>query len=774
MTNYSIGEEISASAPIALSWSPPGLAKHRRSALAALTANLVLSIWSSDGQPKDESSWRRNLIINNALADYFLVNAPEDPSHVEESTGERVRLRSRVRAFAWAPAFSNSDAYAMGTSLSYGPHLVVVCNDDNQLVLVLIESPASTFGAVDDWNAQVLAHVTLTQCPQTEVTEPKVLDDLVKQQRHLSHVAWSPWNAHGESQLSVIVYATNEDVRARVVNYYRGHFTFGDEVVYSDMKMRYSGLMKLSPIVERGNLLTLALFTDTNLVYLKVSMQNAHIVERRTHDLDGRWDPISGAVWDLAQPQKPRLHFSSLISTIHNSTAVLEISAEGLQVLGAPSWRDQVENSAVLFSAKNDLRGNSKVKVWGLAASPLGDFIATCTSVHPSDMIEYGSPNDRRGTIAVSALRQYQQSHSSLPMWDISAEGLLFSLKKLAENTVEKSDHIPAFIEHMIERLAQEYGAMSTTYDTDSTPHYSTQSDTTAIGVLVRKWKRLAFFEPHSLRDRYTIIVSYACNYEGSNDLPRTLIAYRLAMASQSMWTTCMQSDFSAEIMAHHRQMIRLIKALIDPTVKEGAPYAHNPEITEKASLAHTSLQGKIEESYKIPMDVTDCATDICDFCTAPIPFTNLTSATCLNGHQFPRCGLSFLAIQAPGITKYCGICSTPYLNQNFVAAQEDNGQTSMAVDNSRLSIKDIPSDTLRGPNNDEDVLTGDANNLQSSEVSDDAQKRNDGNLESFDSPQDTEEQGASEQKTSPVALAKLLFLACDVCIYCGGKFIGS
>ena len=29
------------------------------------------------------------------------------------------------------------------------------------------------------------------------------------------------------------------------------------------------------------------------------------------------------------------------------------------------------------------------------------------------------------------------------------------------------------------------------------------------------------------------------------------------------------------------------------------------------------------------------------------------------------------------------------------------------------------------------------------------------------------------ERKELPVTLARVLFLACDVCIYCGGKFIG-
>ena len=127
---------------------------------------------------------------------------------------------------------------------------------------------------------------------------------------------------------------------------------------------------------------------------------------------------------------------------------------------------------------------------------------------------------------------------------------------------------------------------------------------------------------------------------------------------------------------------------------------------------------------------------DRCEFCNAAIPFTDLTTATCLNGHQFPRCGLSFIAIQAPGITKYCGICSTPFFSEELVAAQErghmmvnsevqENGMTDQKMTNGELS-----------------ETGGDRRSV--------------------------EEKGGIRP-----TLAQLLFFACDACIYCGGKFIG-
>ena len=94
IANYSIGEEISNSAPVSIAWSPSGLAKHRKCALAVLTANLTLSIWSAEGKPQDESSWARRLIINDALVEHF-SGCDDEPSYLTVPNKERLRLRGR-------------------------------------------------------------------------------------------------------------------------------------------------------------------------------------------------------------------------------------------------------------------------------------------------------------------------------------------------------------------------------------------------------------------------------------------------------------------------------------------------------------------------------------------------------------------------------------------------------------------------------------------------------------------------------------------------------
>jgi hypothetical protein len=699
LSTFSVGEEISASLPTAIAWSEPGLAKYKRCALAVLTSNLVLSIWSADGKPQEESSWSRTLIVNDVLRAYFLGNNTAGPSHITSDRVEEIRLRTRIRTFAWAPAFSEFPC-TLGTRTSYGQNIIAVSNDDNHLVFVAINSPTSTLGAKRSWTAEVLACFLLQPDPTAVFSDPAFFDDLMQQQRFISHVAWSPWITRGNSYCSVIAYATNGDVRTRPVTYSDKKLELGDEMIYPDIELRHNGPMRWCHAVTDDKFM-LALFTSSGLVHAEVSPDDASFVDRSTHDLNGRWDQVSGAIWDCGQLSTPRLHFTSMQSTLQSSTATVEVSSGQLIDLPAPSWREQIRNSLILFSVKNDLKGNSRAKVWGLASSPLNDFIATCYSAHPSDMIEYGPPAERRGTVAISALRQ------SFPATSVSAEGVLFTLSKLVENTVEDAEQIPTFAKETAEKLFLAYGP-SQDFD-KSNDSSATSSDSTDLEVLLGNFKTTTFLEENTLRDRYAILVSYACNATSSNDLPKTLIAYRLASSIQKLSSDLSRLPFSAEVLAQHKEVVNLIRVI---------------------TQADSDVDSTPENSMAV---VGNGWTDTCDFCSAPIPLTDLTTAMCTNGHQFPRCGLSFLAIQAPGITKYCGICRTPYLSEEFVAAQEvENEKQVVGCNGAEETQEQLTSDVVRGRISDTEGGTD----------------------------------------TRPVTLAKVLFLGCDVCIYCGGKFV--
>lgn len=711
LTNFSIGEEISPSVPIAISWSPPGLAKYRRCALAVLTSNLVLSIWSAEGKLHEESSWNRRLLINDALTDYFSTSGATQVSRVAPTTEEQLRLRTRLRSFAWSPALPTA-TNTMGTQPLFDRQWLVVGNDDNQLVVMAVESPTSTFGSTQSWKATVLMHMTLEPEEECMFTDPLFFDDLMKQQRFISHVAWSPWIPQGNGYQSVIVYATNEEVRGRVITCTDDELKPGVEVIYPGINLRFSGAVSWCPKLKDDEKAVLALFTSSGLSYLTISIRDASIVDNAEHDLDGRWDQISGTAWDYENQWSPRLHFSSLLTTVQSPTAVVEESSGGLKSVKAPNWKEKIENSVVLFSVKNDLKGYSKTKVWGLTASPLGDFIASCNSLHPSDSIEYGPPADRRGTIALSTLRQYSKIRESFPHRNTTAEGVLFTLKKLVENTVEDVDQMPAFAEDVINKLLLVYKPIDTTDDDFLV------SELDDLNEYIRRFKIRAMFSENSLRDRYSILVAHACNDTGSNELARTLISYRLAIALEKLSPALAKTAFSKEVLSHHKQLVALIESLFlcEDTDMENTDRVEAEQSAARresvsmntddiADSTAPSLTDRAPSVSQAEHHATAIPADRCDLCSALIPFTDLNTATCANGHQFPRCGISLIAIQAPGITKYCGICSTPFLSEAFVQAQEAGEGLSV-----------------------------------------------------------------SEPKAT---LARVLFQTCDVCVFCGGKFVG-
>ncbi|KAG2414814.1 hypothetical protein HFD88_006002 [Aspergillus terreus] len=56
-----------------------------------------------------------------------------------------------------------------------------------------------------------------------------------------------------------------------------------------------------------------------------------------------------------------------------------------------------------------------------------------------------------------------------------------------------------------------------------------------------------------------------------------------------------------------------------------------------------------------------------CDICDAQLSWYSAQEAQCSDGHLFVRCGLSFLAIQEPGISKLCSVCGTEYYNEDLI-----------------------------------------------------------------------------------------------------------
>jgi hypothetical protein len=67
-----------------------------------------------------------------------------------------------------------------------------------------------------------------------------------------------------------------------------------------------------------------------------------------------------------------------------------------------PSWKTAISHHLALFDADQELDGHVKTLVWGLVASPLGDFVASCSTFHPSDMLQYCIPAEQETLLSIT------------------------------------------------------------------------------------------------------------------------------------------------------------------------------------------------------------------------------------------------------------------------------------------------------------------------------------------------------------------------------------
>lgn len=149
--DYSIGEEQSTSIVTALEWSPPGLAKHRRSVLAVLTSNLILSLWAADSDPTVNENWKRVIVLYNAFEKSWERRCLS--KNLAMPTGNALARKLRVRSMAWAPQIRRKpEKCEKSFETTWGVFVLAVTNDDGEIIFLLISSPYTTSSTAWDCN----------------------------------------------------------------------------------------------------------------------------------------------------------------------------------------------------------------------------------------------------------------------------------------------------------------------------------------------------------------------------------------------------------------------------------------------------------------------------------------------------------------------------------------------------------------------------------------------------------------------------------------------
>lgn len=235
--HFSIGEEQSTSVVTALAWSPPGLAMHKRSVLAVLTSNLVVSFWASVADPVVTASWQRVFVLNHAVEKSWERRCFS--KQLPMPTESQLRRKLRIRSMAWAPRIRQwPEKYQHSVETKWGMFLIAVANDDGEVVLLLISSPYTTEST--SWDSHIVKLISLDQRGSTgggfaakdmiiheslnreSIPEPQskhrpddkssaksigishhrpsLFSSAVRGNISIDHIAWGPWKFNADAE----------------------------------------------------------------------------------------------------------------------------------------------------------------------------------------------------------------------------------------------------------------------------------------------------------------------------------------------------------------------------------------------------------------------------------------------------------------------------------------------------------------------------------------------------------------------------------------------
>ncbi|KAJ5814527.1 Transcription factor IIIC zinc-finger [Penicillium riverlandense] len=610
--DFSIAAEQSPSTVRALAWSPPGLGRFRRSVLAVLTSNLVLSLYEPLGPRRQ---WTKVGIVNHSLRNHF--SPSEDPN------GLALR-KCLIRSFIWCPSLKipASDTDSMLDSESrWGVQMLAVSNDHNDVIILQVHRSAP----VSSYSIELLGLRSpdapgsqySTYCPGS------ILENALQTKQRVISVSCGPWiaspetntdNAYAATSLVVMVYGSQ--LRMMKVTAALKASDTAEPPIYNmavDVtahplsslaqtwhEHHFTGLLHWVPMKA-----DFALAASVNAGYFTIHIPHSVYGgnEKKLNQTKARGHPLyesttSEGVETQSRHLEPISAMTSLsnerthTSTLHLGTlgglcfkTTIEKSNEKVSAQ-FPQWRKTVEDLRERFDLNHDLSGWSVARIWGLTSRR--NVIAALFTRHGTDMVEYKVSADDRAMLIFSTEDGEHEEDSQA----------LFAPTIPQQETVcarEKRESATQFVLR--------------NYDDD---------------------------QPHGQR----LVYAAACS----------------AIIDQ-------QSD---PTRAQARQ------ALEHLTLVTGADLSD--EISKSTSPGAQTISAKSPDQLDGP---GAHLFERCEVCDAGVAWYSSQEAQCANGHLFVRCGLTSLAIQEPGISKYCSWCHTEYFDEEVLACTraDDLGQ---------------------------------------------------------------------------------------------------
>ncbi|KAI9764948.1 MAG: hypothetical protein M1840_007973 [Geoglossum simile] len=810
---FSIGEEQSTAFVSCIGWSPPGIARYRRCVLAVLSTTHVLSLFEPPSSGPSSGGWRRVLVVNTAVRARF-----ESLQKECESENSRLhRLRGRIRAFSWSyeSRFERKDDNSNGATNEF---FLALANEYNEIVFARIYFDGCTPARPSrGWGAQVTGHIRVhpedAVGMRFESSLPNRLD------RFVNKLSWSPWyETEGGRNESFVAYSTRGELRIMKVSVTTTECQSGGSADPCDSGFQISDLnvTVASAFSKRYHFtsvvwyekvwngrLILAFAAPGSIQVVSVLLRSGpHSIGELLEEAitvkeypNKYWDSVTGMVL-RADPKDSKILTLHVVTQLSH-TFVLKYSFPEANLYSAKtgalpvedeSWTQAISFHLASFDSQHNLGGQALAKTWGLARSPVGGFVAACITLHPKGMIEYVTHNNESCRV-VFGMEQELLGYFAQPGEDRPELGILdLSIEAFVQDAIHleappESEIVRNIQRPMLKPLEQLWKRLYRALRTGDGDEKMDTENSLAIEYAI---SRDIIHNPTLTASRYQRVIGMIHLYQGiislstpSNspafpqggvlydDIPVEIL-FRLITSILSIprkWAR--GSRLSKRILYAAACVGALglheVKRILELSEQTFRWLADTEDVDLGLELEHCKTRA--EATATGPLLVGDmrvisfppCRRDrlrapgaqalfeLCEVCEEPIGWQDVKFARCSNNHVFVRCALTFLAIQRPGISKYCGVCGKEYLSEGAtqlerVITPDEGGASAPAETPNTKGLAQVLLEVAMGDETEDRALNT------------------------------AEGEKPPTMETRP-SLASLLFAACDVCVYCGGKF---
>jgi hypothetical protein len=471
---------------------------------------------------------------------------------------------------------------------------------------------------------------------ESDSSEVSNHDSFLKDKHVLAdHIAWGPWRAGEDAtfcatiaiiarrKLYTFQIQTTSDQASSQINIWRQSHVKRVIPSRSDL----TGPLKF---LSTTNLLTLFAADAVYCVDTSSLLEDdAHLT---SHHLDDRWDEVAGVAFNHESSQHPSIHIVSHLSSSTAATTVLSTPLNHTEVSTPPKWQAAITGSKGTFSTQHGLDGQVQERTWGVASSPLGDYVATAITLLPSDSIAHVIPSDRHTIVNITqeASLEYEHVfHSNIGINGIASEVIFSRLQRYLEQHSEAIEP-----EGVVRMLSPSNELVSTDGDVNIEPSPPLDSDAHNIAKKLRS----QVLDPPDMANERNITLA------------------RLALGLDSTGA---------------RLSSRIIQGLIAEVTRFDNHFYQGGELSARIRQTYNILNSKLSRhiQYSEPHTNENGGSERCRICKETILFESVNWGRCASGHQFSRCALTFLAIQEPGFSKRCGVCGVQLLNEWKVPA---------------------------------------------------------------------------------------------------------